>query len=561
MRRIVIGTQLSGIFATTLLFMAVLLGVTMYQFQATSTAYQEVLAGSVQRTMTVKDAQDKFHSGTGEIRAYLGYGEEQYAQIALRDLQDSLAGIEKITTAFTSPDSRREGQKLQMMLTAYVADVTKIIAAQKAGANFGPQLTAARHKTEEINASFVTITETQRVSLAKHCSDITARQNLIFRMIIGGSSSLFLGVIMLIFWYSRKLAKRVKILRDELVVVSKLDLTSRDVKPTYNDEIGDMACALLAMKKALRGVIVHVQSSADRVATASEELTVAVEEQLSTSERIAHTVSEVAAGAVENNDNITEISAVIEEVTASAQEMNANVTEVNHTTHQAVDDAKAGLLLIQKMVAQNETIEQSMLGINEISGALVKGSTEIQEIITVISSIAGQTNLLALNAAIEAARAREAGRGFAVVAEEVRKLAEQSGEAAQTIGEIIGRMTMDIDMSVDMVRRTNIDVSAGRATALKTEHGFLSIAQKLEQVQAGMVQIACAVEANAQGMQSIVDNVQNISSVAEATSASTQTVAAEAQQQNAGLYGINSNADSLSKMAIELDNTIRNFKI
>jgi len=64
---------------------------------------------------------------------------------------------------------------------------------------------------------------------------------------------------------------------------------------------------------------------------------------------------------------------------------------------------------------------------------LVDSVDQISEFIGVITSIADQTNLLALNAAIEAARAGEPGRGFAVVAESVRKLAEESGRAADSV--------------------------------------------------------------------------------------------------------------------------------
>ncbi|MBP2644212.1 MAG: methyl-accepting chemotaxis sensory transducer [Firmicutes bacterium] len=71
MRRISIGSQLYAIFSVTTILLVILLGVTMYQFDSTSRAYQDMLTGPVQRTMTVKDAKDSFHSGIAELRGFL----------------------------------------------------------------------------------------------------------------------------------------------------------------------------------------------------------------------------------------------------------------------------------------------------------------------------------------------------------------------------------------------------------------------------------------------------------------------------------------------------------
>jgi methyl-accepting chemotaxis protein len=549
-------------FAVTMILLASLIGVTVYQFQASSEAYQAMINGPIQRTMAFQDAREGYQKVIAEIRGYLGYGDERYAEAVTKEMSATIETVKKVLAATTSAATKQEGEKLAAALASYDQDLKRAIAMKKAN---DPGLNAfvagTRPKTETINKQFEAVFAAQDKALKQAVTNLNDKQSIVLKSVYTASAAIIILVIVLLVWYSRNLAKRLAHVSDELTAVSELDLTRKDVHSTHNDEIGDMAEALIVMKKALRMIVGQVRASADTLAASSEELTSTVEEQQRTSGVIANTTGEIAAGAAQNTNNITEISAVIEEVTAGAEEMNASAVTVNHTTQEAVTDARQGMQLIKKVVSQNDTIEKSMQEITGVSNSLVKGSAEIQEIVTVISNIAGQTNLLALNAAIEAARAGEAGRGFAVVAEEVRKLAEQSASATSHIGDIIRKMTTDIDFSVSVVGKANAEVEAGKAAATETERGFVDIVDKLGQVQEGMEQITKAVEETAKGMQAIVSNVQNISAVAEETNASTQTVAAAAEEQNASLTEVAGSAEALAKMATELNEVIRKFKV
>lgn len=562
MKRITIRMQLIGIFSLAIAMLVALVGGIMYQFETATDNYKDMLSGTVERTITLQKSKSDFYAGLSSFRGFVGYGDEKFAADAMNEFSNSAKEVKAVATAATAPGIKREGEKLTALLASYMEEINTVINAKKRN---DPLVTAlldsAKQKTAMIDSQFDAVSKAQETVLHERVQEQNEKQAVVFKLVIGASILGILLLVALIVWYSGVLARRLHNLGNEVKAVSELDLSTQDQKAVRNDEIGDMANAIIVMKNTLREIVGKVRQDADVLAASSEELTAAVEEQLHDSEIISRTISEISTGSSQNTSSITEISAVVEEVTAGAEEMSASALEVNRTTGNAVADAKEGMQLIGRVVAQNETIEKAMQEITTVSGFLTEGSARIQEIITVIGSIAGQTNLLALNAAIEAARAGEAGKGFAVVAEEVRKLAEQSAEATRHIGEIIKKMTGDVSYSVNLVKQANEEVAAGKVAAADAAAGFTTIVNQLEAAQSGISQIAYAVEETAKGMQSIVANVQNVSAVAEQTSAGTETVSSAAVQQNFKLQSVSASAEDLAKMAVELNQIISKFKV
>ncbi|MGM8216442.1 protoglobin domain-containing protein [Bacillaceae bacterium W0354] len=146
-----------------------------------------------------------------------------------------------------------------------------------------------------------------------------------------------------------------------------------------------------------------------------------------------------------------ELAALAEETSASIHEITTQVDVISENSklgmQYAEEAQEASNQGREQLTVMNDSFEQMQTGVTKVDtdmSNLEKMSTEIKNIIGIVSSIAEQTNLLALNASIEAARAGEHGRGFAVVADEVRKLSEQTEKSVQDVSLLINQTTEHI---------------------------------------------------------------------------------------------------------------------
>lgn len=563
-RRLPIIVQFASIFILVIGLLVSVLGFTVYQMRDVADGIDGLVKHTAVRLNLVKSARLEFTEALLDMRGFLFYadGATAYEQGYREKIKKSSELTKQYNNSSTLSDSKAEGTKLVKLVEDYLILGDKVIAAKKANDPNLSQLTGqGRELVKAIGIQFVKVDEIQQKYMDDKGLTLASESKNDGNKSLAASGIISVLVIILVIWYSKSIGRRLRNISSDLAEVGRLDLTAIDVQPTRNDEIGDMGLIIIEMKKTLKNFVSQVSASSQTLNSASAGLSDSVGQQLTAVETVAESVTDIAAGASQNANTISNISATIQEISASAEEINASTAEVNVNAHKAVIEAATGMKMLTESVVQNESISRSMTEITAVSTKLDQGSEKIKSIVDLINTIAAQTNLLALNAAIEAARAGEAGRGFAVVAEEVRKLAEQSASATQEITQIINDMGTEINYAVVTVGKANKEVEKGRESTITTQRDFTIIIERMESVKKGIEHIAKTVNDTSHGIQNMATSVDNLSTVANGTSSNVEMVAALAEEQSAGMHEIDSGAEKLANLSIEMMKIVKQFKI
>jgi methyl-accepting chemotaxis protein len=327
------------------------------------------------------------------------------------------------------------------------------------------------------------------------------------------------------------------------------------------DEFGEMADSLVEMRLKLHDLLQHIHSSSEQLAASSEELTASSNQSAQASGQVAESVTGASNSVIKQQAAVDESTRSVKKVAESVEEIQKNVGQAADNSNEVAKKAATGNIAVDEAVGQMNSVEKTVQSSAVIVDKLGERSQEIGQIVDTIAGIAGQTNLLALNAAIEAARAGEQGRGFSVVAEEVRKLAEQSQNAAQQIADLIGGIQRDTENAVASMSDGRNEVIKGAESVKSLRAMFEQIAALVQGVSSEVQGISVAVKGVFSDTEDITKAVEAIDTHSKTVSGEMQAVSAVAEEQSAAAEEIASASDALAKLAQDLQMAIRKFQI
>ncbi|MGQ9629661.1 MAG: methyl-accepting chemotaxis protein [bacterium] len=317
--------------------------------------------------------------------------------------------------------------------------------------------------------------------------------------------------------------------------------------------VGVFSDILSSFTKSLK----EVSDSSTFVEETSRELQSSSELGLKIIGEIADDAKSISEGTVKQHESIIEVSKVLLEISSIVHRMaakaQANLDASNRTLETVGEGEESIKYAIDKMLSIREVVESSA----EVISQLGRSSQEIGEITETIMSISDQTNLLALNAAIEAARAGELGRGFGVVAEEIRKLAEQSAEAADRISSLIKDIQEKTGEAMRTVKLGTSEVHESSAIVDRAGEALKNIVENITNMIGDIQDSFSLAQENVASPDEVIKVIDRIATIAEENANLAEKIFSATNGQAAAMIEIANSASVLHNTAEELKNLVR----
>ena len=493
----------------------------------------------------------------------LATDDENKKNIAIADLQKATATIDKILPELADgiyyTEKMQETQANWAKTKNHGDKVTNILRAQGTAAAYDYMMNEMHQDFTNLDNNTTELGElelkgAQDMAAASHATYESARTTTIvviliialltvgigyyFYRLIGGFLSQFLDVSQ-------------RVYRGDMTV--NLDYDTQDefgkIANSYNDTLGK-----------IRSITAEIQKIANELTHSAETMSTGVNESAQVVNSIAVSINDIAELSMSQNKNVDTASSALDNIVNSVNDVADLAKQTADKANDVGTTVNQGIEGINVIVQHMNRIETMVRTSADQVDTLGHRSEEIGQIVETIVNISGQTNLLALNAAIEAARAGEHGRGFAVVAEEIRKLAENSQDAAQHIAELIGTIQEETKKAVEAMHNGNKGVRQGADVVKEAMGEFSQVTGMVDSMVAQMAQVADHIHQVSAESNNVVEATSQVTNDSNKIASETQQVSAASEEQSATMHELAGENTKLADMAKRLQEQLKVFR-
>ena len=348
--------------------------------------------------------------------------------------------------------------------------------------------------------------------------------------------------------------------KEEIIGLIKKDyIPSRMIKTA--DEYEDLFQTVVDYKERFAEGFIDLSSMTGEMKSFSTDLISIAKTMEETSHKITDLMQQLYNHATEQSQstrsNVSVLTDGAEQIIRLSEKEMTNKVEIE----KAIQTTTSSFANLSDTTRDLAEMRAKFEVLNKNSDKLRVKGKETEEIASFVSEIAYQTNLLALNASIEAARAGELGEGFAVVAEEVRKLAQNSEQAASRIKENISSFLSDIEAMVADIHEQNEILEKGTGTIHEAIQNNQSAKVEMDGVAIKMAESAVELEKRSLHLSDIVEQMQALSDSSAENAELAQTADSEVSNYTEQLKHLTENVRNFEGMIAVFHKMLEEYKL
>lgn len=464
-----------------------------------------------------------------------------------------------------TPESRYEAEfkaieEPHMILHDTSHEISELLKSNQKDAASELFRTQMLPAVEKVKTSLFAIAEIETAHVTTLNNEMNTIQSLLNVVGIISRVLVILAAVIISLLLSRMIVNPIYKVVNAMIKVSKGELdTNVDFKS--NDELGTLAASVNDTIEKLANIISNIREKSNVVEDNSLSIRDSLKEISIASDEITTTTVQIANNSDAMSTEVASINNSTSELMQIGKQLESVVGETSLAIENSFIASKEGQAAVQTAVSSLDEVSNTVNFAASAVNKLIERSRQIGEMVKVIEVIASQTNLLALNASIESARAGEAGRGFAVVADEIRKLAENSTDAASKIISLIENIESETKATVNSMEFNQEQVISQVKQIRQAEDALNKLYEYNQMTQNSSRTLEDVATTMSNKTASILKAINTVTDSIQNNAASTEEVTAATEEQNATILTVNEMNQSLTNEVIKLSELIKEFKL